>query len=138
MAAFCCNSGMKVVGIIPRGAGVQIAFVVGTADGFEVRHHDEWVVRQEEGRLDDYVQIRTRLIEHLRAWQPDYVCIAPLEPAALKFDPEHPERRPTMAMFRTAELRGVVAEASTAFGAVTEFRVMLNEDKSSQRDDQAK
>jgi hypothetical protein len=70
----------------------------------------------EEQRLGDYGQMRLRIMEHLRAWEPDVVAIADLEPYALKM------RRASLAMFRTAELRGVLAEASHSSGVETLLR----------------
>jgi hypothetical protein len=106
---------MKVVGLLPSPSLVQVALVEGDPTTFTVPFRDEWKLA-DEGRLDDYVEIRKRLVEHMSHWNPDAVCIVPLEGFALS------KGRPTMPWFKTAELRGVLAEAARSAGVATEFR----------------
>lgn len=108
---------MRVAGITLSTKVMQIVLVDGDDVNFTVPFREEWVLSDDgQARLDDYVEIRKRLTERLSAWAPAAVCIEPLEPMALR------GRNARVSMFKTAELRGVVAEASRALDLQTEFR----------------
>src|SRR5712671_5843239 len=100
---------MKVVGILPSTSLVQVVLVEGDKVTFTVPFREEWKLADDR-RLDDYVEIRKRLVERMKQWKPDMACVVQLEGFALK------KARPTMSWFKTAELRGVVAEATTSEG----------------------
>ena len=106
---------MKVVGLLPSTNLVQVVLVDGDSASFTVPFREEWKLA-DESRLDDYVEIRKRVVERMNQWEPDIVCIVQLEGLALS------KARPTMSWFKTAELRGVLAEASRSAGVETEFR----------------
>ncbi len=59
-----------------------MVLVEGDAANFSVPFPEEWKVSSDE-RLEDYVKIRTRIVERVRGWQPNTVAIADLEPYAL-------------------------------------------------------
>jgi hypothetical protein len=106
---------MKVVGLNPSTTLVQVVLVEGDADNFSVPYREEWNLTSAE-RFEDYAQIRTRITERLTNWRADAVVVADLEPFALK------RGKAQMSWFKTAELRGVLAEASHAAGTATEYR----------------
>jgi len=110
---------MKVVALLPSTNLVQVVLVEGDAAHFTVPFREEWKLA-DESRLDDYVEIRKRLVERLNQWKPDAACIVPLEAFALS------KSRPTIAWFKTAELRGVLAEAARSAGVKTEYRSEAN------------
>jgi hypothetical protein len=110
---------MKVVGLLPSTSVVQVVLVDGDKTSFTVPFREEWKLADDK-RLDDYVEIRKRLVERMKQWKPDVACVVQLEGFALK------KARPTMAWFKTAELRGVLAEASRSEGIATEFRSEAN------------
>ncbi|MGO8994558.1 MAG: hypothetical protein ACLQVI_14670 [Polyangiaceae bacterium] len=106
---------MRVAGLLPSTNLVQVVLVDGNRTAFTVPFREEWKLADDR-RLDDYVEIRKRLVERMKQWKPDVACIVQLEGFALK------KARPTMSWFKTAELRGVLAEAITSAGIATEFR----------------
>jgi hypothetical protein len=110
---------MRVVGLLPSTNLVQVVLVDGDKTSFTVPFREEWKLADDR-RLDDYVEIRKRLVERMRQWKPDVACIVQLEGLALK------KARPTMSWFKTAELRGVLAEATASEGIATEFRTEAN------------
>jgi hypothetical protein len=96
---------MKVVGIVPSPSSVIVTRLDSDQDGIVCAFHDEWKMTASD-RLSDYVTLRARLVEKLQQWQPDAVCITALEPFALKMG------KAQASWFKTAEIRGVVAEAA--------------------------
>jgi Holliday junction resolvasome RuvABC endonuclease subunit len=109
---------MRVVGLRPSTNVVQVVLVDGDKASFTVPFREEWKLADDE-RLNDYVEIRKRLVERMRRWKPDAACIEQLEGLALTM-------RPSMSWFKTAELRGVLAEATASEGIATEFRTDKN------------
>lgn len=105
---------MKVVGIELSTAVMRMVLVDGDKNAFAVPFRDEWELTS-ANRCDDYVQIRIRVVERIKRWEPDVVCIEPLESMAL--------RNANGAMIQTAELRGILAEAARSTGAVIEFPI---------------
>jgi hypothetical protein len=112
-AWFASEGGVKVVGIELDTASARVVLVDGDKVTFTVPSSEEWQLASND-RPGDYVEIRKRLVERISGWQPDMVCIEPLEPFALK-------RRIKMALVSTAELRGVLAEAVRSTGALVSF-----------------
>ena len=106
---------MKVVGIVPSPSAVLIAYLESTAGPTSCHFHDEWNLSGSD-RLNDYVALRTRLVERLQQWRPDTVCITAFEPFALT------KGRAQASWFKTAEVRGVVAEAARSVVSHTELR----------------
>jgi len=108
---------MRVAALDPFSKGVYFVLVEGDAASFAVPFHEEWgMAEADDARLQDLAEIRKRVVEHLVRMKPDAVCVTPFEPFALT------KGKPSMAAFRTAELRGVLAEAACASGCPTEFR----------------
>lgn len=106
---------MKVVGIVPSPSAILIAFLDSTGTAIVCPFCDEWSLSAAD-RLDDYVALRARLVEKLEQWKPDTVCITAFEPFALT------KGRAQASWFKTAEVRGVVAEAARSIVAATELR----------------
>lgn len=113
---------MKVVAFFPKHGELQVVLVDGTRDAFKIDFYEGWSVGDED-RIADYVSIRKRVAERVQSWAPDAVCIAPQEPAALRGGAR-------LAMFATAELRGVVAEASRSVCSMTLYRTAAKVSKS--------
>ena len=107
---------MKVVGIDPSPRSVNIAFLEKTPDGVVCHFHDAWDIAAGD-RLGAYVTVRKRLIENLQVWQPDSVCITAFEPMSLL------KGKPGATWFKTAEVRGVIAEAARSLKKNVELRM---------------
>jgi hypothetical protein len=109
---------MRVVGIIATTSNARVVMLEGDPTKFTVEYRDKWILTA-TNRLDDYVEYRKRLQGYVTSWKPDAVCIEQLDGGALA--PGSPAR-PTLAWFQTSELRGVLAEAARAAGALVEMR----------------
>lgn len=106
---------MKVVGLDPSPKSVNVVFLEKTADGVICQFHEAWDIPKGD-RLAGYVKLRKRIVEKLTGWDPKSVCITAFEPIALK------KGRPKASWFKTAEMRGVVAEAARSLGDGVELR----------------
>jgi hypothetical protein len=104
---------MRVVGVELVAAAVRVVLVEGDVSSFTVPDREELVLSSDD-RPTDYVEVRKRLIERVRQWKPQVVCIEPLEPGAMR-------RGVRGATIQAAELRGVVAEAARSAGVPVEF-----------------
>jgi len=106
---------MKVIGLIPQTSSVLIAALESDRSSVALRYRDEWRLAGTD-RPRWYGELRDRLIERIRSVGPDWVCVSPLEPMALRAG------RARVSWFQTAEVRGVLAEAACAAGIRVEFR----------------
>jgi hypothetical protein len=106
---------MRGIGAIPSTSAVLLVAVEGDGESITVPYKDEWKLSGDD-RSRWYAEVRARLIERIRTSKADFVCIEDLEPMALK------NGKPTLAWFRTAELRGVLAEASHTATVPVELR----------------
>jgi hypothetical protein len=106
---------MKVVGIDPSPRSVSIAFLEALPAGVACQFHETWDIAPGD-RLGSYVTIRKRLVEKLQLWAPQNVCVTAFEPITIKLG------RPKTTWFKTAEVRGVVAEAARSLGKGVELR----------------
>ena len=104
---------MRVVGVELVATAVRVVLVDGDVSSFTVPDREELVLSSED-RPADYVEVRKRIVERVRSWKPEVVCIEPLEPSGMR-------RGVKGATIQAAELRGVVAEASRAAGVPVEF-----------------
>lgn len=104
---------MRVVGVDPSRESVIIVVVDYAASKITVSYKDEWKMSG-TNRSQWYAEVRTRFMERLRDVKPACVSIAPVESQGL--------RHARFSWFETAELRGVVAEASHSAGVVSEMR----------------
>lgn len=108
---------MKVLALRPAPDKVSVVLVEGDQSSFTVPFRAEWPVSDaDDTRIGDLCEIRKRIIEHVTQMQPDAICVTPFEPFALT------KGKPSMSTFRTAELRGVLLEASHSTGRPTEQR----------------
>lgn len=106
---------VKVVGIVPSPSAVFLAVLESTSAGLVCLFQDEWNL-SEPDRLGDYVALRKRLVERLVQMHPDVVCITAFEPFSLM------KGKPQASWFKTAEVRGFLAEAARSVVPATELR----------------
>jgi hypothetical protein len=107
---------VKAVGIEAKGAALLIVGIEKDGDNVQVFFSDEWKASSDGDRAEKYVELRKRLVERLKGWNPDAVCVAPIEAKAIS------NGYPSVSWFKAAELRGVAAEAARSVCKDTTFR----------------
>jgi hypothetical protein len=105
---------MRGIGLVAHTSSVEVVVVEATGEAVTVPYRDEWKVGEDE-RPRWYAELRTRLTERLRTPLADFACIEDLEPMALK------KGTPVKSWFKTAEVRGVLAETVFSMGVEVEY-----------------